>query len=57
MKTRFSDLFELEIPDWMFDPFMDMIHVDEEYQNELTGLQNDDQQKKSSKSLILTATK
>ena len=52
MKTRFSDLFDLEITHWMFDPFMDMIHVDEEYQNELTGLQNDDQQKKVQKVLF-----
>ena len=45
MKTRFSDLFLLEISDWMFEPFMDMKHVDEEYQNELIGLQNDEELK------------
>ena len=36
IKTRSSDLFELEIPDWMFDPFMAMKHVDEQYQNKLS---------------------
>ena len=34
MKTQFNDLFELEIPDWMFDPFMDMKHADEVHQNQ-----------------------
>ena len=38
-ETRFNDLFELEIANWMFDLFMDMKHVDEKYQNELIGLQ------------------
>ena len=42
-KTRFRDLCQLEIPGWMFDPFMDMKHVNEVHQNqnELIGLQND----------------
>lgn len=45
IKTRFNDLFELEIPGWVFDPFMDIEHVEEEYQNELIALQNDDELK------------
>ena len=38
METRFCDLFELEIPDWVFDTFIDIDDVDEEYQNEIIGL-------------------
>ena len=38
IKTRSSDLFELKKHDWMFDPFMDMKHVNEQYQNKLIGL-------------------
>ena len=31
------------MPDWMSDPLMDIdYNVDEEYQNELIGLQSDD---------------
>ena len=42
MKTIFTNLFEMEISDWMYDPSMDMKHVDVVYQNqnELIGFQN-----------------
>ena len=33
------------VPNWVFDPFMIIEHFDEEYQNELIGLQVDDELK------------
>ena len=45
IKTRFKDLINLKIEDWVFDPFMDINNVEEIYQNELIALQNDDELK------------
>ena len=42
-QKRFKDILELDIPASVLDPFMDVQDVDDKFQIELIGLQNDEE--------------
>ena len=45
IQNRFKDILELDVPASVLDPFMDVQDVDDKFQSELIGLQNDEELK------------
>ena len=43
--NRFKDTLKLDVPASVLDPFMDVQDVDDKFQSELIGLQNDEELK------------
>ena len=54
MSVRFNDLFSLEIPNWVIDPFTEpSTEVPTHLEEELVSLQNDEDQKSKLKTSYL----